>query len=107
LEPSTNAPLAKFWPPTKGVKLSIVWAVGFGFPLQIVLPFALNALGAKHAALLATLPGLLSILWATGGWFAGITPVGYAVMFCINTVVYSMFLLAGFRLCVWLRRQYE
>jgi hypothetical protein len=36
-----------------------------------------------------------------------ISPEGYAVMFTINTLVYSVLLFTGFRLCVWLRRQYE
>ena len=102
-----GALLAKCWPPTKSTKLSLVWAIFLAFPLQIALPFVLNALRAKSAALLSIYPGLLPIVWATGGWFAGITPAGYALMFGINTVVYSLFLLAGFKVCVWLRRQYE
>ncbi len=99
--------LKKLWPPTKSCPLSICWAVVFGAILQLVLPAVLIALGSKGAALLAIYPGLLPIIWATRGWFVGISPEGYAVMCTINTLFYSGLLLAGFRLCVWLRRQYE
>jgi hypothetical protein len=102
-----NAFIEKLWPPTKSRKLSILWAFVVGFILQIALPVLLSALGAKRAALLAIYPGLLPILWATGGWFAGISPLGYVVMFSVNTVVYAALLLAGFRACVCLQRQYE
>ena len=71
-----NAFIERLWPPTKSCKLSILWALIFGFVLQIALPVLLSVLGAKRAALFAIYPGLLPILWATGGWFAGIAPVG-------------------------------
>ncbi len=99
--------LKNAWPPTKDCKLSVLWAVVFGFVLQFVLPVVLIALGSKGAALLAIYPGLLPILWATRGWFARISPEGYAVMYIINTLFYGALVLVGFRLCVWLRRQYE
>jgi hypothetical protein len=44
-------------------------------------------------------PGLLPILWATGGWFAGITPLGYVILYSINTVSYAILMFAAFRLC--------
>ena len=99
--------LKKLGPPTKNGKLSVLWALVFGFVLQLALPAVLIALGFKGAALLAFYPGLLPIIWATRGWFAGICPQGYVVMYIINTLVYGALLLIGFRLCVWLRRQYE
>ena len=99
--------LKKLWPPTKNGKLSVLWALVFGFVLQLALPAVLIALGSKGAALLAIYPGLLPIIWATRGWFAGISPQGYVVMYIINTLVYGALLLIGFRLCGWLRRQYE
>jgi predicted permease len=102
-----NAFMKRVWPPTKTRKVSILWAFVFGFVLQIALPVLLGALGAKEAALFAIYPGLLPILWATGGWFAGIAPLGYVLMFSVNTVVYAALLLAGFRTCACLQRQYE
>jgi hypothetical protein len=98
--------LEKCWPPTKTWKLSIVWAIGLGFILQIAIPGAFALLGAHRVALFAELPGLLPILWATGGWFASISPVGYVVMFSINTLAYGLLLFAGFRTCACLQRHY-
>ena len=102
-----NSIFKKLWPPTKSRKLSVFWALVFGFVLQLALPVVLIALGSKGAAILAIYPGLLPILWTTRGWFARISPQGYAVMYIINTLFYGTLLLVGFRLCVWLRRQYE
>jgi hypothetical protein len=102
-----NVFVERLWPPTKSRKLSILWAFVFGFVLQIALPLLLGALGAKRAALFAIYPGLMPILWATGGWFAGITALGYVLMFAVNTFVYAVLLLSGFRACACLLRQYE
>jgi hypothetical protein len=102
-----NAFIERLWPPTKSRKLSILWALVFGFVLQIAVPVLLSGLGAKRAALLAELPGLLPILWATGGWFAGIAPLGYVLIFSVNTVVYATIFLGTFRACACLQRQYE
>jgi len=98
--------LEKAWPPTKTWRRSILWALGCGFILQIVVPSLLQILGAQRAALFAMLPGLWPILWATGGWFASIAPMGYVVMFTINTLAYGGLLLIGFRTCACLRRRY-
>jgi hypothetical protein len=98
--------IKKLWPPTKSFKLSFLWAFIFGFVLQIALPLLLGVLGAKRAAMFAILPGLWPILWATGGFFAGIAPLGYLVMFSVNTVVYALVLLTGFRTCACLKRHY-
>jgi hypothetical protein len=97
----------KYWPPTKSYRLSVAWSFIFGSVLQIALPLLLFALGAKQVALVAILPGLLPLTWVTRGWFAGIAPLGYALMFGINTIVYAIFLLAAFRICVCLRNPYE
>ena|SRR5690349_3909721 len=102
-----NISVEKFWPPTKTYTISALWAFVFGFFLQIALPLSLNMIGATRVALFAMLPGLLPILWATGGWFAGIAPLGYVVMYSINTVVYASLLLVGIRGCVCLRREFE
>ena len=99
--------IERLWPPTKNRKLSILWALVLGFVLQMALPVLLGVLGAKRAALFAIYPGLLPILWATGGWFAGIAPLGYVIMSSVNTVFYGALLLAGFRACACLQRQYE
>src|ERR1035437_3458008 len=56
--------LKKLGPPTKNGKLSVLWALVFGFVLQLALPAVLIALGFKGAALLAIYPGLLPIIWA-------------------------------------------
>jgi hypothetical protein len=96
----------KVWPPTRSWKVSIPWSLGCGFILQIAVPSLLQISGAHRAAMYAMLPGLWPILWATGGWFAGISPVGYLVLFSINTLVYALLLFAGFRTCACLRRRY-
>jgi hypothetical protein len=102
----TGMALEKCWPPTKTWKISIGWALGLGFILQIAIPGAFALLGARRVALSAELPGLLPILWATRGWFAGITFAGYVLMFSVNTLVYGLLLFAGFRTCACLRRHY-
>jgi hypothetical protein len=96
--------LVKIWPPTRNWKLSLLWSLVCGFLLQIAVPSLFAILGAPRAALFAMLPGLWPILWATGGWFAGITPFGYFVMYSINTLAWALLLLASFRTCVCLRR---
>jgi len=58
--------------------------------LETVLPMMLGKLGFERAAILSIWPGLLPIAWPTGGFFAGITPVGYLLMYSINTVVYGV-----------------
>ena len=98
--------MAKFWPPTKSCGLSILWSLIFGFLFQLALPRMLTMLGAKDAALWALLPGLWPILWATGGWFASIAPIGYVVMYSINTIFYAMILLTAFRSCALIKRKH-
>jgi len=85
---------AKVWPPARNWKLSILWSLACGFILQMAVPSLLQILGAHRAALYAMLPGLWPILWATGGWFAGISPEGYLILFSINTLVYAFLLFA-------------
>ena|ERR1700680_3386936 len=101
-----NASADRLWPPTKTLKVSILWALCLGFVLQLTLPSLLAILGAQRAAWIAMLPGLLPILWATGGFFAGIAPFGYALMYSVNTFVYALLLLAGFRTCACFKRHY-
>jgi len=96
--------VARYWPPTKTRGLSIYWSVILGFVFQLVSPAFLAAVGAQRAALFAMLPGLWPILWATGGWFSSIAPMGYIVMYSVNTVFFGMVFLAAFRTCVCLRR---
>ena len=69
--------------------VSILWSLVFGLAIQFLLPVSLALLGSPKAALLAMYPGLLPIIWATGGWFAGITPLGYVILYTINTVAYN------------------
>jgi hypothetical protein len=95
------------WPPTKSRKLSVLWALLFGFVLQIALPLFLVALGVKRLALFAMYPGFLPIIWSTHGWFAGISSLGYVLVFTVNTLGYAILLLSGFRACACLQRQYE
>ena len=99
--------LERIWPPTKNWKLSLLWSLVCGFLLQIAVPSLFAILGDPRAALFAMLPGLWPILRATGGWFAGISLLGYVIMFSINTLIYAALLLMGFRACACLRRQYE
>ena len=94
----------KFWPPTKSCRLSILWAFVLGAVLQIALPVVLAELGFNDAALFAIYPGLLPIIWATGGWFAGIAPLGYVILCGVNTVVYALLIFGALRACVCLRR---
>src|SRR5579864_2819566 len=96
--------LAKIWPPTSTWKVSTLWSIGCGFILQVAVPSMLQILGAHRAALYAMLPGLWPILWATGGWFARISPVGYLVLFSINTLVYALLLFLGLRVCACVPR---
>jgi hypothetical protein len=97
----------KVWPPTKTWRRSILWAFGFGFVLQIALPSLLAMAGAQRAAWLAMLPGLWPILWATGGWFSSIAPMGYVVIYSVNTVFYGMIFMMGFRTSACLHRHHE
>jgi len=98
--------VARYWPPPKTRGLSIFWSVIFGFAFQLVLPALLAPLAGQRAALFAMLPGLWPILWATGGWFSSIAPMGYVVIYSVNTVVYGMIFMAGFRTCACLRRHH-
>ena len=95
----------KIWPPTKSWKRSILWAISAGFVLQIATPAVLQVIGWQRAALYSMLPGLWPILWATGDWFAGITRIGYLLMYSVNTVAYSALLLIALRSCARLKRQ--
>jgi hypothetical protein len=47
--------LKNAWPPTKSCKLSVFWALVFGFVLQFALPVVMILLGSKGAALLSIL----------------------------------------------------
>jgi len=71
-----------------------------GFVLQILVPAVLTKMGFKKAALLSIYPGLLPILWATGGWFASVAPSGIAVMMTINTLVYGFLIFVGSKFCL-------
>jgi hypothetical protein len=94
----------RLWPPTKSCRLSILWAFALGAVLQIAVPLVLAKLGLHHAMLFAIYPGLLPIIWATGGWFAGITPLGYVILCSVNTMVYVLLIFILLRTCVWVRR---
>ncbi len=85
------------WPPTKSIRLSLCWALLLGFVLSIALPLILAVTGFKDAALFAIYPGLFPIIVATGGWFAGISVVGYLLMFSINTLVYGLLVMVAFQ----------
>ena len=91
------------WPPTKSIRLSICWVLLFGFMLSIGLPLLLDVTGFKNAALFAIYPGLYPIIVATGGWFAGVSVVGYLLLFSINTLVYGLLVMVAFRMCRCLR----
>ena len=69
------------WSPNSTVGASLLWAAGLGFVLQIAIPFALSRLGFNRAALFSIWPGLLPIVRLTGGFFAGLTPIGYVMLF--------------------------
>src|SRR5262249_41998334 len=87
------------WPPTKSIRLSCCWALILGFLFSVALPLLFAVAGFKDAALLAIYPGLLPIIIATRGWFVGISPVGYWLMFSINTLVYGLIVFAGLQTC--------
>jgi len=93
----------KYWPPMKTFGLSAFWSVVFGFLLQLAVPFALPGLGLGKADLILS-PGLLIIVRSTGGWFAGISPLGYVFVFAVNTLTYGVLLLAASRTCAYLQR---
>jgi hypothetical protein len=91
--------LENIWPPTKTWKRSILWALGFGFFLQIAVPTLLALFGANHAAFYSSIVGFWPMMWATGrGWNSSITPLGYLLMFSINTLAYGTLLLIGVRI---------
>ena len=94
---------SKCWPPMKTFGLSTFWAVVFGFLLQLVVPFALPGLGLEKAELILN-PGLLIIVRSSGGWFAGISPLGYVFVFAVNTLTYGALLLSALRTCAYLQR---
>jgi hypothetical protein len=96
----------KYWPPTKTFGLSVLWAVIVGFLVQFAIPFALPGLGLQKAELIVN-PGLLIIVRSTGGWFAGISRLGYVFIFAVNTIMYGALLLAALRICACLQRQYS
>jgi hypothetical protein len=91
--------LATVWPPTGSRGASVLWAFLFGFVLQLIVPASLALLGFPKGALLAMYPGFLLILWATGGWFARISPLGYLILDSINTVAYARLVYVTFRFC--------
>ncbi|MGA9528888.1 MAG: hypothetical protein WBS24_12300 [Terriglobales bacterium] len=96
----------KFWPPVKTFGLSVRCAFIVGFIVQLAIPFALPHLGLEKAELIMN-PGLLIIVRATGGWLAGITPMGYLFIFAVNTFAYGTLPLAAFRMCACLQRQHS
>jgi hypothetical protein len=93
----------RYWPPIKTFGLSAFWAVVFGFLFQFAVPFALPVLGLQKAELILN-PGLLIIVRSTGGWFAGISPLGYVFIFAVNTLIYGVLLFCALRMCAYLRR---
>jgi hypothetical protein len=93
------------WPPTRTCRLSVLWAVAVGFLAQFAVPFALPRLGLEKAELIVN-PGLLIIVRSTGGWFSGISPLGYVFIFAVNTIIYGALLLAALRMCACLQRWY-
>jgi hypothetical protein len=71
------------------------------------MPWLFVAFGSTAGALLAMYPGLLLILWRTGGWFASITPLGYVIIYGTNTLSYALLIFAAFRLCRFLTNRYS
>jgi hypothetical protein len=55
--------------------------------LETAIPLTLSRLGFENAAIYSVYPGFYPILWSTGGWFAGIAPLGYIIMYSINRMV--------------------
>ena len=88
----------KVWPPTENWKLSVLWALAFGLVLSIGVPIVLAATPFRQYAWLALFPGLYPIIWATGGWFVGITPLGYVLMLSINDLAYALPFVVAFRM---------
>ena len=93
----------RYWPPMKTFGLSAFWAIVIGFLLQLAVPFALPGLGLEKAQLIVN-PGLLIIVRSTGGWPAGISPLGYVFIFAVNTLIYGALLPAALRMYAYLRR---
>lgn len=72
--------------------------LALGFLLQLAIPVSLSKLGFADATLWAIWPGLLPVLWLTGGWFAGLGPGGLAILIVVNTIVYASLCMAMVRL---------
>jgi hypothetical protein len=93
--------------PTRSWGISALWALPIGIVLQWTIPLLFEFLGCKGCVLASIYPGLLPIIWATRGWFAGISPAGYVVMRSVNTLFYAALVFSGLRLCRFLTDLYE
>jgi len=58
--------------------------------LETVTPLVLSRLGFQNAAVYSIFPGFYPILWATHGYLQEIAPLGYVIMYSINTIVYGV-----------------
>jgi len=86
------------WPPTRTLATSIGWAIGAGFLVQLLITIIAGLSGLPFAWYLIY-PGLFPILYLTGGFFAGLTPLGLALLFLINTFAYGILIFMVLRCC--------
>ena len=96
--------LENIWPPTKTWRWSILWSLGGGFVLQIVVPEFLDMIGAGHAGFYSAILGFWPAMMATrSGWNSSLSPLGYSITFVINTIAYGIVVLIGLRSYVCLK----
>jgi hypothetical protein len=94
----------KIWPPTETWRRSILWSLGGGFVLQIAVPEFLGMIGAGHAGFYSVILGFWPAMMATrSGWDSSLSPLGYLIMFVINTIAYGIVVLIGMRSYVGLK----
>jgi hypothetical protein len=98
--------LKNSWPPINTWRQSALWALVIGFVLQFAVPTFLAGIGAQHSAFYSSILGFWPMMYATGrGWNSSVTPLGYLLMFGINTLAYGIVSLIGLRAYVCLRSQ--
>ena len=64
-------------------------------------PVRAECVGSRKGCFAFDISGIVPIVWVTGGWFAGISPLGYVLMFSINTLVYGLVVFVGLRTCAY------
>ena len=81
------------------------WALAIGALFSLPIPWLLGLVGLAELGMFMLWPGLLPIVWATGGWFARLSVEGIAVMTGTNMLVYSAIAFASLQICASVRSE--